>query len=234
MTADVDERLLELVPARRVGTPEEAAACVRFLASEEAAYVTGTDAYGGRRTYRLNLRRGQMSTTVTREELEQRVFAALEEFGAESSEIGPRLDIRVARRGLARHRRARPDRGGRVRGQARSGGPGEREDRSSGRGPGDVRSCREAAASDCTVGPVTPLGVGARTLHERWSRRPLRDRGRARPAATSSRPRSISPSRRCGAPTASRSWRSTAAGEAIADAGWDDGAARRSRSLPRA
>jgi acyl carrier protein len=30
-----------------------------------------------------------MSTTVTREELEQRVFAALEEFGAESSEIGP-------------------------------------------------------------------------------------------------------------------------------------------------
>ena len=30
-----------------------------------------------------------MSTTVTREELEQRVFTALEEFGAEPSEIGP-------------------------------------------------------------------------------------------------------------------------------------------------
>ena len=41
MTEGVDERLLELVPARRMGTPEEVAACVRFLASEEAGYVTG-------------------------------------------------------------------------------------------------------------------------------------------------------------------------------------------------
>ena len=30
-----------------------------------------------------------MSTTVTREELEQRVFSALEEFGAEAERIGP-------------------------------------------------------------------------------------------------------------------------------------------------
>ncbi len=41
MTAGVDERLLEQVPARRAGTPEEVAACVRFLTSEQAGYVTG-------------------------------------------------------------------------------------------------------------------------------------------------------------------------------------------------
>ena len=34
--------LVDAIPARRVGTPEEIAACVRFLASSEASYVTGT------------------------------------------------------------------------------------------------------------------------------------------------------------------------------------------------
>ncbi|MHB8492207.1 MAG: 3-oxoacyl-ACP reductase FabG [Solirubrobacteraceae bacterium] len=42
LAAGIDtERFLAAVPARRAGTPEEVAACVRFLASEEASYVTG-------------------------------------------------------------------------------------------------------------------------------------------------------------------------------------------------
>ncbi|MFZ0386736.1 MAG: 3-oxoacyl-ACP reductase FabG [Solirubrobacteraceae bacterium] len=41
MTADVSQELLAQVPARRAGTPEEVAACVRFLASDQAGYVTG-------------------------------------------------------------------------------------------------------------------------------------------------------------------------------------------------
>lgn len=42
LTEGLDGSLLEKVPARRSGTPEEIAACVAFLASEEAAYVNGT------------------------------------------------------------------------------------------------------------------------------------------------------------------------------------------------
>jgi 3-oxoacyl-[acyl-carrier protein] reductase len=41
MTADISTDLLNAVPARRAGTPEEVAACVRFLASEQAGYVNG-------------------------------------------------------------------------------------------------------------------------------------------------------------------------------------------------
>lgn len=41
MTEGIADNLLELVPARRPGTPEDVAECVRFLASDGAAYVTG-------------------------------------------------------------------------------------------------------------------------------------------------------------------------------------------------
>ena len=42
MTADLDGTLLDAVPARRAGTPEDVAAAVAFLVSDQAAYVTGS------------------------------------------------------------------------------------------------------------------------------------------------------------------------------------------------
>jgi 3-oxoacyl-[acyl-carrier protein] reductase len=45
MTKDVPEAVIQAIPARRAGAPEDVAAAVRFLASDDAAYVTGTTLY---------------------------------------------------------------------------------------------------------------------------------------------------------------------------------------------
>jgi 3-oxoacyl-[acyl-carrier protein] reductase len=42
LTADLGPSLLRKMPMRRAGSPEEIAACARFLASPEASYVTGS------------------------------------------------------------------------------------------------------------------------------------------------------------------------------------------------
>jgi 3-oxoacyl-[acyl-carrier protein] reductase len=45
LTSGLNDKLLNVVPARRAGTPEDVAACASFLASEQAGYVTGSTLY---------------------------------------------------------------------------------------------------------------------------------------------------------------------------------------------
>jgi 3-oxoacyl-[acyl-carrier protein] reductase len=49
LSQDVKDQVLSAIPVKRLGTPEDVAAAVRFLASEEAGYITGhvLDVNGG-------------------------------------------------------------------------------------------------------------------------------------------------------------------------------------------
>ena len=49
LSQELKDKMLEHIPLKRIGRPEDVAAAVRFLASDEAAYITGhvLDVNGG-------------------------------------------------------------------------------------------------------------------------------------------------------------------------------------------
>ena len=49
LTQELKDKMLANIPLKRIGGPEDVAAAVRFLASEEAGYITGhvLDVNGG-------------------------------------------------------------------------------------------------------------------------------------------------------------------------------------------
>lgn len=49
MTDSAKEATLAQIPLKRVGTPEDIAETVAFLASDKASYITGQSYLGGRR-----------------------------------------------------------------------------------------------------------------------------------------------------------------------------------------
>ena len=104
MTAELaTDEIVKAIPARRQGTPEEVAAAVRFLASDDAGYVTGTTLYvdGGMSAseggtsppphpdHDLTSTQGDqhMATAITEENVQKTVYEALPQFGVDESAI---------------------------------------------------------------------------------------------------------------------------------------------------
>ena len=109
-----------------------------------------------------------MATAVTPEAVEKVVFDALPQFGADPADITPRRHVRGPRRRLARPRRAVADHRGRVRRPAQGRRRRQDQDRRRRRRPGGEPRGMKREVAVTGIGAVTPLGVGARTLHERW------------------------------------------------------------------
>ena len=172
MTEDLPDAVMEAVPARRAGTPEEVAACVRFLASDDAGYVTGTTLSSTAACPPDHPNRNQgenhMTTTTTPEAVEQTVFEALPQFGAEESEITRDAtfeELDVDSLDLAELAQIVEDEYGV---QLKGDDVAQDQDRRRRRRPGGEPSRMNREVVVTGVGAVTPLGVGARTLHERW------------------------------------------------------------------
>ena len=110
-----------------------------------------------------------MATAITEENVQKTVFEALPQFGVDEAADHARGDVRGPRRRLARPRRALADHRGRVRRGPQGRRRRQDQDRRRRDRPGGAAGFMSREVVITGVGAVTPLGVGARTLHERWS-----------------------------------------------------------------
>ena len=110
-----------------------------------------------------------MAAAITEENVQKTVFEALPQFGVDESADHARRDVRGPRRRLARPRRAVADHRGRVRRGAQGRRRRQDQDRRRRDRPGGEPGGMSREVVITGVGAVSALGVGARTLHERWS-----------------------------------------------------------------
>ena len=147
-----------------------------------------------------------MAATITPEAIEARLRGARRVRRRAESQVARDATLRGARRRLARPRRARADRRGRVRRRAQGRRHAQAQDRRRRDRPGGAPRRMNRAIVITGVGAVTPLGVGARTLHERWRAGQSGIEDGVGAATSSTRPSTCRASRRA-ARTASRSSR---------------------------